>query len=277
MSESSTEAMAGTESKTGVMVVGAQGRMGLEVRAALADEPSLAFAGALERAGHPEVGQTLEAGIVLHDDPKAALEGCRVVIDFSVPASTLANLRAAADAADACVAYVTGTTGFDEAGKRELEDFAKRIPLLHAPNFSVSVNVLGHLAREAARLLGDGYDAELFELHHGQKRDAPSGTALFLAEAVARGQDKKLADHLVLERAGETGARPEGAIGIQTLRGGDNPGEHTIYFLGRGERIELTHRAATRGHFAVGAVRAAAWITGRKPGLYRIEQVLGLD
>ena len=175
------------------------------------------------------------------------------------------------------MAYVTGTTGFDDAGLREIAHFAERIPVIHAPNFSVSVHVLAHLAREAARLLGDGYDAELFELHHGQKRDAPSGTALFLGEAVAEGQNKELAEHLVLERAGDTGPRPADAIGIQTLRGGDNPGEHTIYFLGRGERLELTHRAATRGHFAVGAVRAAAWIVGREPGLYRVEQVLGLD
>jgi len=260
--------------RTGVMVVGAEGRMGLEVRAALEGEPSLVFAGALEREGHERVGQVLPEGVKLQDDPKRALEGCGVAIDFSIPASTLANLRAAADAG---VAYVTGTTGFDEAGKAEIARAAERIPVLHAPNFSVSVNVLGYLAREAARLLGDGYDAELFELHHGQKRDAPSGTALFLAEAVADGQGKKLEEHVVLERAGETGARPEGAIGIQTLRGGDNPGEHTIYFIGGGERIELTHRAATRGHFARGAVRAAAWLVGKAPGLYRIEQVLGLD
>jgi len=256
------------------MVVGAQGRMGHEVRAALADEPALVLAGALERPGHPDLGTTLEEGIVLRDDPRSALEGCRVAIDFSLPDSTLANLAVAAERS---VAYVTGTTGFDEAGRRALAGFADRIPVLHAPNFSVSVNVLGHLARQAARLLGDGYDAELFELHHGQKRDAPSGTALFLAQAVAEGQGKRLDDHVVLERAGETGVRPEGAIGIQTLRGGDNPGEHTIYFIGRGERIELVHRAATRGHFAVGAVRAAAWLVGREPGLYRIEQVLGLD
>lgn len=263
---------------TGVMVVGAQGRMGLEVRAALSGEPSLRFAGALERSGHADIGATLEGSagerVILRDEAKAALEGCGVAIDFSIPAATLVNLRAAADAG---VAYVTGTTGFDEAGMAEIAVAAERIPVLHAPNFSVSVNVLGHLAREAARLLGDGYDAELFELHHGQKRDAPSGTALFLGEAVAEGQGRKLADHVVLERAGETGERPDHAIGIQALRGGDNPGEHTIYFIGRGERVELTHRAATRGHFAVGAVRAAAWIVGRAPGLYRIEQVLGLD
>jgi 4-hydroxy-tetrahydrodipicolinate reductase len=268
-----TKASSTTQS-TGVMIVGAQGRMGLEVRAALEDEPSLHFAGALERSGHDDLGQTLSDGVRLQDDPKAALEGCGVAIDFSIPTATIANLRAAADAG---VAYVTGTTGFDEAGKREIAHFAERIPVLHAPNFSVSVNVLVHLAREAARLLGDGYDAELFELHHSQKRDAPSGTALFLAEAIAEGQGRKLDDRLILERAGETGVRPAGTIGIQALRGGDNPGEHTIYFIGRGERLELTHRAATRGHFAVGAVRAATWIVGRKPGLYRIEQVLGLD
>ncbi len=262
-----------TGGATGVMVVGALGRMGLEVRAALAAEPRLRFAGALERPGQPEIGQTLAPGVVLQDDPKRALSGCGVAIDFSVPAATLTNLRAAADAG---VAYVTGTTGFDAAGLREIERAAERIAVLHTANFSVAVNVLGHLAREAARLLGPAYDAELFELHHGQKRDAPSGTALMLGRAVAEGQGITLEDHMVLERAGETGARPARAIGIQTLRGGDNPGEHTIYFLGRGERLELTHRAATRGHFAAGAVRAAAWIVGRKPGLYRFEQVLEL-
>lgn len=275
---------AGSES-TGVMVAGAEGRMGHEVRAALQHEASLHFAGALERPGHDAIGESIlgagvSAGVVLHDDPKRALEGCGVAIDFSIPTATLATLRAAADVG---VAYVTGTTGFDEAGQAEIARLAERIPVLHAPNFSVSVNVLGYLAREAARLLGEDYDAELFELHHGQKRDAPSGTALFLGEQVARGQGlaaghaKKLADHVVLERAGETGARPKDAIGIQTLRGGDNPGEHTVYFIGRGERVELTHRAANRSHFAVGAVRAAAWIVGKEPGLYRIEQVLGLD
>jgi 4-hydroxy-tetrahydrodipicolinate reductase len=278
----STNETIGASKATGVMVVGAEGKMGLEIRAALEGEPSLQFAGALERPGHPQVGEAvsggasdgLAVGVVLHDDPKRALEGCGVAIDFSIPTATLANMRAAADAG---VAYVTGTTGIDEAGMAEIARYAEQIPVLHAPNFSVSVNVLGHLAREAARLLGDGYDAEIFELHHRQKRDAPSGTALFLAEAIAEGQEKRLKDHVVLERAGETGARPEGAIGIQALRGGDNPGEHTIYFIGGGERIELTHRAATRAHFAVGAVRAAAWMVGKAPGLYRIEQVLGLD
>ena len=266
--------MAGTSPPGRVLLVGALGRMGACVRAALADEPKLQLAAALEAPGHPGIGETLEPGIRVEDDAKVALARCDVAIDFSLPAATLAHLRAAADAG---VAYVTGTTGFDAAEREELEALARRIPVLHAPNFSVAVNVLAWLTREAASKLGPGYDAEILELHHAAKRDAPSGTALRLAEAVAEARDTALADHLVLERAGETGARPAGAIGVQALRGGDCTGEHTVLFIGRGERLELTHRAASRDHFARGAVRAAAWLAGRAPGLYRMETVLGLD
>jgi 4-hydroxy-tetrahydrodipicolinate reductase len=255
------------------LVVGALGRMGERVRAALESEPRLNLGAALEAPGHPGLATQLD-GIPVTDDPKAALEGCDVAIDFAIPAATLANLRAAADAG---VAYVTGTTGFSEDQRAEIATLAERIPVIHAPNFSVAVNVLAWLAREATRKLGPGYDAELFEIHHSAKRDAPSGTALFLAQAIADGRDVALDDHLILERAGETGARPDDAIGIQTLRGGDNPGEHTVMFVGQGERLELIHRAHTRDHFARGAVRAAAWLVGKPPGLYRIEEVLGLD
>jgi 4-hydroxy-tetrahydrodipicolinate reductase len=257
-----------------VLVVGALGRMGERVRAALADEPALRFAAALEAPGHPGLGQKLEGGVVVGDDPRSALEGADVAIDFAVPAATLANLRAAADAG---VAYVTGTTGFSPDQRAELAALAERIPVVHAANFSLAVNVLVWLTREASRRLGPGYDAELVELHHAAKRDAPSGTALRLAEAVAEGRGVALDEHLVLERAGEIGPRPPGAIGVQTLRGGDNPGEHTVFFVGGGERLELTHRSSTRDHFARGAVRAAAWLVGREPGLYRVEQVLGLE
>ena len=256
------------------LVVGALGRMGERVRAALADEPTLRFAAALEAPGHAGVGQKLEGGVVVGDDPRSALESVEVAIDFAVPAATLGNLRAAADAG---VAYVTGTTGFCADEKAEIAALAERIPVVHAANFSLAVNVLAWLTREAARRLGPGYDAELVEIHHSAKRDAPSGTALRLAEAVAEGRNVSLDDHLVLERAGEIGPRPAGAIGVQTLRGGDNPGEHTVLFVGGGERIELTHRSFTRDHFARGAVRAAAWLVGRDPGLYRIEQILGLE
>jgi 4-hydroxy-tetrahydrodipicolinate reductase len=220
------------------------------------------------------LGETLEEGVVLGDDPKPALAACDVAIDFSLPAATLATLRAAADAG---VAYVTGTTGFTEDERGEIERLARRVPVIHAPNFSVAVNVLVWLAGAAARRLGADYDAELVEIHHAAKRDAPSGTALRLAEAVAEARGQQLAERLVLAREGETGARPQGAIGIQALRGGDCAGEHTVLFAGRGERLELIHRASTRDHFARGAVRAAVWLADKGPGLYRIEQVLGLE
>lgn len=256
-----------------VCVVAACGKMGEAVRRALADEPELALTAATEAAGHPACGEEIAPGVVVSDEPKAALAGCDVAIDFSIPDATLATARAAADAG---VAYVTGTTGFSSAQRAELEALADRIPLIHAPNFSTAVNVVAWLTREAARLLGDDFDAELVEMHHSAKRDAPSGTALRLAEAVAEGRGVALADHLVLERAGEIGARPDGAIGVQTLRGGDNPGEHVVNFVGQGERVELAHRSFTRDHFARGAVRAARWLAGREPGAYGIEDVLGL-
>jgi 4-hydroxy-tetrahydrodipicolinate reductase len=257
-----------------VLVVGALGRMGDRVRAAVAAEPALRLGAALEVPGHPRLGETVENDVRVGDDAKAALARADVAIDFTLPAATLANLRAAADAG---VAYVTGTTGFSEDESAEMAQHASRIPILHAPNFSVAVNVLAWLTREAARKLGPAYDAEIVELHHAAKRDAPSGTALRLGEAIAEGRGQKLPDHLVLERAGDIGARPEAAIGVQTLRGGDNPGEHTVLFAGRGERLELIHRSHTRDHFARGAVRAALWLLGRPPGLYRIEEALGLD
>lgn len=257
-----------------VVVVGALGRMGQHVREALRDEPTLRLAAALESPGHAGVGTDLGAGVVVQDDPKQALHGCDVAIEFSTPAAALALARVAAEQG---VALVSGTTGLSASEREELADLAKRIPVLTAPNFSVAVNVLFWLAREAARRLGPDYDAEIVEIHHATKRDAPSGTALRLAEAVAEGRGVALEPRLVLERAGETGVRPDGAIAVQTLRGGDNPGEHTLYLLGRGERLELAHRAATREHFARGAVRAAAWLAGRPPGLYRFESVLGIS
>jgi 4-hydroxy-tetrahydrodipicolinate reductase len=257
-----------------VLVVGALGRMGACVREALLREPTLVLGAGLENADHPGQGSALEDGVVVCDDVAAALTSCDVAIDFSVPAATLAIASAAADAG---TAYVTGTTGFSAEEAAALDALGKRIPIVRAANFSLAVNVLTWLVREAAGRLGADFDAEIVELHHAAKRDAPSGTALRLAEAVAEGRDAKLAEHLVLERAGEIGARPPGAVGVQTLRGGDNPGEHTVLFVGRGERVELVHRSATRDHFAAGAVRAAAWLAGRPAGVYRIEQIFGLD
>ena len=257
-----------------VLVVGAMGRMGQCVRTAISETPRLELGAALEAPDHPSVGSSIADDVKISDDPKAALSQCEVAIDFTTPAATLQVMHAAAETG---VAYVCGTTGFSDAQRAEIGDLAARIPIVHAPNFSVSVNILAWLTREAARKLGSGYDAELVEIHHSEKRDAPSGTSLHLAEAVAAGRGQKLADHLVLERAGEIGARPKDAIGIQTLRGGDVAGEHTVMFVGQGERLELVHRSSTRDHYARGAVRAAEWLVGRDPGLYPIERVFGLE
>ncbi len=257
-----------------VALVGALGRMGERVRAALREHPELALGSALEAPAHPAVGSRLPEGARVTADPAEALAAAEVAIVFAPPAAAVSFLRRAAEAG---VPSAVGTTGFSPGERREIEELARRIPLLLAPNFSVAVNVLAHLVARAAKLLGEDYDAEILELHHRAKRDAPSGTALRLGEAVAGARNRKLEEVAVFERRGETGPRPAGAIGLQTLRGGDNAGEHTVYFVGEGERLELTHRAATRDHFARGAVRAAAWLLGRPPGLYRMEEVLGLD
>jgi 4-hydroxy-tetrahydrodipicolinate reductase len=262
-----------SEAPARVIVVGALGRMGERVRVALLDEPGLRLGAALEAPGHDRLGERLSEGIAVGSDTKAALQAGNVVIDFSHPKASLALLR---DASKAHVAYVLGTTGFSDPEREEIQALAARIPIVQAANFSVAVNVLLHLVGEAARLLGPAYDPEIVELHHAAKRDAPSGTALALAEAIARARGDRLSEHAVLSREGETGPRPSGAIGIQTLRGGDNPGEHTVLFLGTGERLELAHRATTRDHFAQGSVRAARWVLGRKPGLYDMREVLGL-
>jgi 4-hydroxy-tetrahydrodipicolinate reductase len=191
-----------------------------------------------------------------------------------MPDASVSFLR---EAADATVPCVVGTTGFDRQQRAEIQQLAGKIPIVLAANFSVAVNVLFHLVRQASRLLGPDYDAEIVELHHSAKVDAPSGTALHLGRAAAEGRGESLEKHLVLARNGQTRARPAGEIGIQALRGGDNPGEHTVMFIGKGERLELVHRSATRDHFARGAVRAAIWILGREPGFYDMEQVLGFS
>ena len=258
---------------TRVLVFGALGRMGERVRAAVAAEPEVRLGAALEAPGHPRLGATLEDGVRVTDDLAAGLDAADVAIAFALPAATLRLVRAAAERGLPCA---VGTTGFEEAERAELARLAEKLPLVVAANFSVAVNVLRFLTRRAAELLGPAYDAEIVELHHAAKLDAPSGTALELAAAIAEARGERLSERQVLARQGQTGARSPGAIGIQSLRGGDNPGEHTVLFIGPGERLELAHRAATRDHFARGALRAALWLRGRAPGIYGMEQVLGL-
>jgi 4-hydroxy-tetrahydrodipicolinate reductase len=196
-----------------------------------------------------------------------------VWIDFSTPGVAVANASAAARAG---AAIVVGTTGLSAQDKAAIAAEANKIPVVLTPNMSMGVNVMLRLVADAARALGAAYDVEIVEAHHRAKRDAPSGTALRLAEAVAEATDRDLAKHARYERHGDIGPRTADEIGIQTIRGGDVVGDHTVFFLGQGDRIEITHRASSRDTFARGAVRAALWLHRRTPGLYDMRDVLGL-
>jgi 4-hydroxy-tetrahydrodipicolinate reductase len=244
--------------------------MGEQVRRALGSAPGLRLAAALEAPGHPRVGKEIAPGVALSDRPEAALADVDVAIDFTAPAATLALAR---EAAARGTALVIGTTGFDERGLARIREAAARVPIVMEANFALGVHVLMDLVAEAARRLAD-YDLEVLELHHARKVDAPSGTALRLAEAAAAARGIALRDAAVYHREGQTGPRRPGAIGLQSVRAGDSVGEHTVYLAGPGERLELAHRALSRENFAVGAVRAATWVVGKSAGLYGMRDVL---
>ncbi|GMT97345.1 4-hydroxy-tetrahydrodipicolinate reductase [Corallococcus caeni] len=268
---------------TRTVITGISGRMGSTLVRLAKAASDLAVVGATVRPGSPLSGQ--DAGLVARlgtpldvlaqDDLGRALDGAKadVVVDFTGPEATLLHARICAERG---VALVVGTTGFSPEGRAQLEAHAKRVPIVAAPNMSVGVNLVIRMAAELARVLGPSFDVEVLEAHHRMKKDAPSGTALKLAEVLmeALGRTK---DDLTFAREGQTGARPPGEIGVQALRGGDVVGEHTVYFFGEGERIELTHRATNRDQFAQGALRAARWVAGRAPGLYDMADVLGLQ
>jgi 4-hydroxy-tetrahydrodipicolinate reductase len=255
-----------------LVVAGAGGRMGRTLIDALTSEKDLTLAAALDVPSSPALGTQI-SGVKVSTDVAAAVGACDVFIDFTRPEGTLVH-------ADACArqgkAMVIGTTGFSEAQKNALRDAAKRIPIVMAANFAVGVNALYKLAETAARILGDGYDVEIIEAHHRQKLDAPSGTALELGRVVARVLNRDLGKAAIYGRHGEAGARPAGQIGFHAVRGGDMVGEHTVLFAGLGERLELTVRSQSRSTYAAGALRAARWLTGRKAGLYDMNDVLGL-
>ena len=262
-----------------IAVFGAGGKMGHAIVRAIADAEGAALAAAVERSDYPYLAADasqmagLSASGVRVVDQRPAKGAADVWIDFSVPAATVANVNAAAAAG---AAIVIGTTGLSAADKAEIATAAKTIPVVLAPNMSVGVNVMLKLVAEAARMLGAAYDVELVETHHRLKRDAPSGTALRLAEAVAEASGRDLATTARYERHGDIGPRTAAEIGIQTLRGGDVFGDHTVFFLGQGDRIEITHRASSRDTFARGAVRAALWLSGKPAGLFDMRDVLGL-
>lgn len=263
---------------TRVAIHGAAGRMGRTLLAACRDHDRIEMAGAIEHAGHPDLGRDIGeltgspvTGITLTADPASV--DCDVVIDFSQPAATLELIEACA-ARDR--GAVIGTTGFDGAQRAELERYAAMMPVVLAPNMGIGINLLFGLVEAAARSLGEDYDAEVCESHHRYKVDAPSGTALHLGECIASGRGRSLDECQVPARHGQTGERRRGDIGFAVVRGGDIVGEHSVLFAGDGERVEITHKASSRQVFAAGAIRAAAWIHGRPPGLYDMQDVLNL-
>lgn len=251
-----------------VVIAGLAGRMGQQTLEAARQAEDVRVV-----AGTVRPGAAAPAGAIpVEERLEAALEhGGQVVVDFTTPAVCVDNARVCAARG---VPFVTGTTGLEPAQRQALEEAAASIPVLHAPNMSVGVHLLTKLVREAAERLDEAYDVEIVEAHHRHKRDAPSGTALHLAEAVARVQGVDLGDVARYGREGIVGARPRREIGISAVRGGDVVGEHTVLFLGDGERLELTHKASSRAAFARGAVRAARWIVNQPPGLYGMEDVL---
>lgn len=253
--------------------------MGMSVASLAGADGDIELVGATEAAGHVSVGCGLGdfvagagPGVSVSDSIEEAARDADVIIDFTVPEATLAHAEYSVRNGKS---MVIGTTGFEPEQREELLSLLERIPCVFSPNMSVGINVLFEISRQVASHLGESYDPEIFETHHRAKADSPSGTAIALAEAVAAGLGSELQDVARYERHGRIGARGKGEIGIQTLRGGDVVGDHTVMFLGDGERVELTHRATSRENFSAGAIRAAKWIPGKSPGIYAMRDVLG--
>ena len=262
-----------------VAVVGVCGRMGMSVASLAGADGDIELVGATEVPGHVSIGRDVGdfiegagPGVSVSDSIEVAARAAELIIDFTVPEATLAHAEYSVRNEKS---MVIGTTGFTSEQREKLLRLLDRIPCVFSPNMSVGVNVLFEISRQVASHLGESYDAEIFETHHRAKADSPSGTAIALAEAVAAGLGSELKDVARYERHGRIGARKKGEIGVQTLRGGDVVGDHTVMFLGDGERVELTHKATSRENFSSGALRAAKWIPGRPPGVYAMRDVLG--
>jgi 4-hydroxy-tetrahydrodipicolinate reductase len=254
--------------------------MGGRIIVAVHEAEGVELSAALERPGHPMLGQ--DAGIVagcgmldvkITDNLNEAVKGCDVLIDFTTPKVSLKNLEVCALLRRA---IVIGSTGFTPDERALAAELAKDIPAVIAPNMSVGVNVCFKVLADIAGILGGDFDVEIVEAHHRLKKDAPSGTAVRMGEVVAGALGRNYSDVANCHREGITGERTREEIGMQTIRGGDIVGDHTVYFIGMGERIELTHRAHTRDMFSRGSVRAARWVVDRSPGIYDMQDVLGL-
>lgn len=263
-----------------VIVAGAAGRMGGRLVCLLKESAALTLAGAIESKGHVSIGEDAgevagcgHMGVPIRDDFAAVIERGEVVIDFSAPTATLEHLRAAAQSRRA---MVIGTTGFSPQELTELRSLAKSIPCVFSPNMSVGVNIIFKAIADMAKTFGEDYDIEVIEAHHRLKKDAPSGTALKMAEVLAKAVNRDLDQVGVYARKGMIGERKKGEIGVQSIRAGDIVGDHTVLFGGMGERVEVTHRVQSRDTFARGALRAARWAVRQPPGLYDMMDVLGL-
>jgi 4-hydroxy-tetrahydrodipicolinate reductase len=258
-----------------IAIAGAGGRMGRVLTEVVHATPGCAVVGGLEARGSALVGTPMgKTGALISDDPASLLQVIDGIIDFTVPAATLSLVEHTARAG---IVHVIGTTGIDAAGEDKIRAAGKTARIVKSGNMSLGVNILASLVRKAAAALGEDFDIEVLEMHHRHKIDAPSGTALLLGKAAAEGRGIDLAKRSVRSRDGQTGARPVGDIGFATLRGGSVVGDHTVMFAGPSERIELTHKAEARDLFAHGAVKAALWAHGQRPGFYTMTDVLGLD
>ena len=262
-------------------IAGAGGRMGRTLARLIGENSACQLCGALEHETSPFLGQDMgvlagnaPTGVKVSADIATVLKGCDGVIDFTTPQATTHLLRQTAAHG---LVHVIGTTGLDAAGETVVREAAKQTVVVKSGNMSLGVNLLAVLVRKAAATLGQDFDIEIVEMHHRAKVDAPSGTALLLGEAAAQGRKVKLQDAAVRVRDGYTGARQEGDIGFASLRGGSVVGDHQVIFAGAGERIEFAHKAESRDLFARGAIRAALWARGKKPGLYSMLDVLGLE
>ena len=262
-----------------ICVAGASGRMGRMLVEAVQTADDCQLSGALDVPSSPALGTDAagflgkDAGVAITADLAQGLKNAGCLIDFTRPEGTLAHLAVCAAQG---TAVVIGTTGFTEAQKAEIAEFAKRIPIVMAPNMSVGVNVTLKLLEMAAKAMATGYDIEIIEAHHRHKVDAPSGTALKMGEVIADALGRDLKDCAVYAREGVTGERDPSSIGFATIRGGDIVGDHTVLFAGTGERIEITHKSSSRVTYAQGSLRAARFLAGKPAGLYDMFDVLGL-
>ena len=262
-----------------IAIVGASGRMGRMIIEAVLKDGEAKLVSAIDQAGVPAIGKDagelvgMPCGVLVTSDVEAGIAAADCLIDFTRPQGTLEHL---AICRRHKVAIVIGTTGIEETGKQAIADAAREIPVVFAPNMSVGVNVVFKLLDMASRILAEGYDIEIVEAHHRHKIDAPSGTALRMGEVVAQALGRDLKECAVYGREGVTGERDPSTIGFATVRGGDIVGDHTVMYCATGERVEISHKAASRMPYALGSLRAARFLAGRANGLFDMQDVLGL-